>query len=274
MKLEDLPKSYDPKQYEEEIYRLWERSGFFNPDSLPDAEKRKPFCIMMAPPNITGHIHAGHALENIISDVIIRRKRMEGFKTLFLPGKDHAGIAGQYVVEKELKREGKTRRSLGRTKFLERVWEYMREIGSNIDQELKRLGISTDWSRMRFTMDEGYQHAVEKVFLHYHEKGYIYRGKRVVSWCPRCRSTISDLEVEYTEERGALYYIAYGPVVVATTRPETKLGDTALAVHPNDERYRDFIGKEIEYESPDTSILAKKSPKKKESRRAGRSNSS
>jgi valyl-tRNA synthetase len=262
VKLEDLPKSYEPRQYEEEIYRLWERSGFFNPDSLPNAERRKPFSIMMAPPNITGHIHVGHALENIMSDVLIRRKRMEGFRTLFLPGKDHAGIAGQFVVEKELKKEGKTRHDLGRTKFLERMWEYMREIGTNIDQELKWLGISTDWSRERFTMDEAYQHAVEQIFLHYHKKGYIYRGKRVVNWCPRCLTTISDLEVEYADEAGKLYHITYGPMEIATVRPETKLGDTALAVNPKDERYTQWIGTEIEIETTDPSVAQTKAPKK------------
>lgn len=264
MKLEDLPKSYEPRDHEETIYRMWETSGFFNPDTLPDAHKRKPFSIMMAPPNVTGHIHVGHALENIISDIIIRRKRMEGYKTLFLPGKDHAGIAGQYVVEREIKKEGKTRQSLGREKFLERVWEWMREYGSSIDQELKCLGISTDWSRVRFTMDERYQHAVEKVFLQYHEKGYIYRGKRVVSWCPRCQTTLSDLELAYEPEKGKLYFIKYGPAIVATTRPETKLGDTALAVHPHDERYHHMVNTNCVIQSVDPNIASRKSPKIKE----------
>ncbi len=266
MNLDGFPKSYEPKEHEEKIYKLWELSGFFNPDSLPDAEKRKPFSVMMAPPNITGHIHVGHALENIMTDVIVRRKRMEGYKTMFLPGKDHAGIAGQYAVERELKKEGLTRISLGRTKFLERVWEYMKDIGSNIDQELKRLGLSVDWSRSRFTMDEAYQHAVERVFLHYHKKGYIYRGRRVVSWCTRCHTTISDLEVEYKEEAGRLYHISYGPLTVATTRPETKLGDSALAVHPADERYKEYIGKEIIIQSSDPSVPATKPPRIKEFR--------
>src|SRR3989344_4823931 len=261
MKLEDLPKSYEAREHEEEIYRAWEASGFFNPDMLPDASKRRPFAIMMAPPNVTGHLHVGHALENVISDVIIRRKRMEGFKTLFLPGKDHAGIAGQNVVERELKKEGKSRHALGREKFLERVWEGMRVYGSSIDQELKELGLSVDWSRWRFTMGESYQQAVEQVFLHCHEKGYIYRGQPVVNWCPRCQTTLSDLEVEYEEEKGALYYIKYGPLVVATVRPETKLGDTALAVNPKDERYREYSGKEKTIQSVDTSVPARKSPR-------------
>lgn len=262
MKLEDLPKSYEPKEHEEEIYRRWERSGLFNPDALPGAESREPFSIVMAPPNITGHIHVGHALENVISDIIIRRKRMEGYKPLFLPGKDHAGIAGQYAVEKELKKEGKTRHTLGREQFLERVWEYMREIGSNIDQELKQLGISVDWSRQRFTMDEAYQHAVEAVFIHYHKKGYIYRGHRVVNWCARCSTTLSDLEVIYQEKEGKLYYIPYGPVTVATTRPETRLGDTALAVNPHDARYKNLIGTELTIESVDASVKPGKAPRK------------
>ncbi len=272
MKLEDLPKAYEPAECEEEIYRLWETSGFFNPDSLPDGKaglpdaetRKKSYTIMMAPPNITGSLHVGHALENVISDILIRRKRMEGLKTLFLPGKDHAGIAGQHAVEKELKKEGKTRESLGREKFLERVLEYMREIGSNIDQELKRLGLSVDWSRERFTMDEAYQHAVEKVFLHYHEKGAIYRGKRVVNWCPRCRTTISDLEVEYEPEKGKLYFITYGPVTLATVRPETKLGDTALAVNPKDARYKELVGTDITIQSVDPTIPRAKTPKPKD----------
>ena len=264
MKLEDFPKSYEAKEHEDDIFRLWESSGLFNPDTLPDAATRKPFSIMMAPPNITGHIHVGHALENVISDIIIRRKRAEGFKPLLLPGKDHAGIAGQYAVEKELKKEGVTRHALGREKFVERVWEYMREIGSGIDQELRHLGISADWSRSRFTMDEGYQHAVEQTFLHYYERGYIYRGKRVVNWCSRCQSTISDLEIVYKEEQGKLYFIQYGEVVVATTRPETKLGDTALAVNPNDARYIDYIGKMMPITSVDSDIKIGKSPHKKE----------
>lgn len=264
MRLEDLPKSYEPKEHEENIYRVWEASGFFNPDMLPDAAKRKPFTIMMAPPNVTGHIHVGHALENVTSDILIRRKRMEGYKTLFLPGKDHAGIAGQQVVERELKKEGKTRQLLGREKFLERVWEWMREYGSAIDQELKSLGLSVDWSRARFTMDERYQHAVEGVFIYYHKRGYIYRGKRVVNWCPRCQTTISDLEVSYEQEKGKLYYIRYGSVMVATVRPETKLGDTALAVNPHDERYKEYVGVGMKIESVDSSIPVKKKPKKKE----------
>src|SRR3989338_44737 len=264
MKLEDLPKSYEAREHEEEIYRAWEASGFFNPDMLPDASKRRPFAIMMAPPNVTGHLHVGHALENVISDVLIRRKRTEGYKTLFLPGKDHAGISGQQVVEREIKKEGKMRHIRGREKFLERVWEWMREYGSAIDQELKSLGLSVDWSRVRFTMDERYQHAVEQVFIHYHKKGSIYRGKRVVNWCPRCQTTISDLEVAYEEEQGKLYYITYGPITVATVRPETKLGDTALAVNPKDERYKKYVGKGMKIESVDSSVPAKKNPKKKE----------
>ncbi|MEK7643104.1 MAG: valine--tRNA ligase [Patescibacteria group bacterium] len=261
MKLEDLPKGYEPKEHEEEIYQIWERSGFFNPDMLPEAGRKEGYAIMMAPPNVTGHIHVGHALENIISDVLIRRKRMQGYKTLFLPGKDHAGIAGQHVVEKELKKEGKSRKSLGREKFVERVWEWMKEYGSAIDQELKRLGLSTDWSRARFTMDEHYQRVIEHVFLYYHSKGYIYRGNRVVNWCPRCQTTISDLEVIYTEELGKLYYLKYGPVTIATVRPETRLGDTALAVNPNDERYKEYIGNTITVESTDSSVSRWRSPR-------------
>ncbi|MDA1334799.1 MAG: valine--tRNA ligase [bacterium] len=262
MKFEDLPKAYEPKEHEEEIYRIWENSGFFNPDALPNSDKRKPFSLMMAPPNVTGHIHVGHAMENTMSDVLVRLKRMQGFKPLFLPGKDHAGIAGQHVVEKELKKEGKSRTAIGREKFVERVWDWMDQYGSDIDQELKRLGLSVDWSRKRFTMDEGYQKAVEEVFIHYHKKGYIYRGKRVVNWCTRCQTTISDLEVEYKEEKGNFYEIKYGPLTIGTVRPETKLGDTALAVHPDDERYKEYHNKEIEIESVDNTIPRNQPPKK------------
>jgi valyl-tRNA synthetase len=258
---EKLLKPYDPKATEEKIYKLWEKSGYFNPDKLP-GERKKNYTIMMAPPNITGHIHVGHALENTLSDILIRQKRMQGYKVLFLPGKDHAGIAAQYVVEKELKKEGKTRFDLGKEKFLERMWQWMEEYGKNIDKELKKLGLSCDWSRKRFTMDKNYQKAVIEAFNYYKKKGWIYRGKRMVNWCSRCQTNISDLEVEYREEKGKLYYIKYPVasklvarlsdysrlttqdyIVVATTRPETMLGDSAVAVNPKDKRYKNLIGK-------------------------------
>ncbi|MBI4128477.1 MAG: class I tRNA ligase family protein, partial [Parcubacteria group bacterium] len=256
----ELPKAYNPKDHERETYRLWEASGFFNPDQLPERHKQ-PFAVVMAPPNITGSLHMGHALEYTISDILIRRMRMRGFRTLWLPGTDHAGIATQNVVEKELKKKGKTRHDIGREKFLERIWEWKETYGDIILQQLKMLGASADWSRTRFTMDPAYQTTVEKVFLHYYEKGWIYKGKRTVNWCARCATSLSDLEVEYREEQGTFYFITYGPVTIGTVRPETKLGDTALAVHPDDERYREYHGKEITIQSVDSSLPRSEPPR-------------
>ncbi|MBI2595070.1 MAG: valine--tRNA ligase [Candidatus Colwellbacteria bacterium] len=238
---------FDHRTIEPRIYRRWEKSGFFNPDKLPVRHK-KPFTIMIAPPNVTGHLHVGHALENTLHDLLIRKRRMEGYKTLFLPGKDHAGIAAQYVVDRELRKEGKNRFSLGREKFLERMWQWMRENGDAIDKELKALGLSCDWSRKRFTMDPEYQKSVQAAFNHYYKKGWIYKGKRIVNWCVQCRTAISDLEVEYREEKNRLWYIRYPikdsrkTITVATTRPETMLGDAAVAVHPKDKRWRALVG--------------------------------
>lgn len=250
MSSKELPPQYNPKEVEEKIYRMWENSGYFNPDKLP-GKRLKSYTIMMALPNITGHIHIGHALENTLSDILIRKKRMEGFRALFLPGKDHAGIAAQYVVERELRKENKTRFDLGKEKFLEQMWKWMKENGDAIDQELAALGISADWSRRRFTMDEKYQEAVKRAFDHYYKKGWIYRGKRIINWCARCQTSISDLEVTHTEEKGALWYIKYplkdgsGEITVATTRPETMLGDSAIAVNPKDIRYKNAVGKTV-----------------------------
>jgi valyl-tRNA synthetase len=251
----NLSKPYDPKAVETAIYQREMESGFFAPEAHPpradNPHADQTFTIMMAPPNITGHIHIGHALENILSDVLIRKRRMEGYKALFLPGKDHAGIAAQYVVERKLRKENKTRFDLGKEKFLERMEQWMRENGDAIDKELMALGLSCDWSRKRFTMDEQYQEAVKAAFKHYHKKGLIYRGKRIVNWCSRCQTSISDLEVVHTEEQGTLWYIAYpfadgsGHITVATTRPETMLGDTAVAVNPKDERYKNIVGKTL-----------------------------
>ncbi len=243
-------KPYDPQKTEEKIYKLWEKSGFFNPDKLPQRHK-KPFSMSMAPPNITGSLHMGHALEYTMSDILIRYKRMKGYKTLWLPGTDHAGIATQNVVEKELKKEGLTRHQLGREKFLKRVWEWKEKYGHIIIDQLKKLGVSADWSRTKFTMDKDYQTAVKKAFLHYYKKGWIYQGLQTVNWCPRCSTSLSDLELEYQEEKAKLYYIKYGPFTLATVRPETKFGDTALAVNPHDKRYKKYIGKTLEVESLD-----------------------
>ncbi len=239
---------YNPKEVEEKIYKLWEKSGFFNPDKLPN-KRTKKFSVMMAPPNITGSLHLGHALENISIDILMRMKRMQGFKTLWLPGIDHAGIATQNVVEKELRKQEIRRRDLGREKFIEKVWEWKEKYGHIILDQLKKLGALPDWSRVRFTLDADYVKAVQEAFIHYYKKGWIYRGERVVNWCPRCETSISDLEVEYKEEKAKLYYIKYPLadksdfITVATTRPETMLGDTAVAVNPKDKRYKNLIGK-------------------------------
>ncbi len=242
-----MEKNYQPEKVEEKIYRFWEKSGFFNPDNL---QGKKTYTITIPPPNVTGRLHMGHALNTVIQDILIRRKRMQGYKTLWLPGTDHAGIATQNVVEKKLKKEGKTRFDLGREKFIKEVWKWKEEYGNIILDQLKRIGASCDWSRTRFTMDKEYAEAVKKAFLHYKKKGLIYRGKRVVNWCSRCATSLSDLELEYKEEKGKLWYISYplkeeGKITVATTRPETMLGDTAVAVNPKDKRYKKLVGKKI-----------------------------
>ncbi|MDP2910392.1 MAG: valine--tRNA ligase [bacterium] len=240
----DLNKAYNPKEVEDRIYKLWLDSGFFNPDKLPK-ENKKPYAIVIPPPNVTGSLHMGHALNATIQDVLIRWKRMSGFKTLWLPGTDHAGIAAQNVVEKKLKKENRTRFDLGREEFIKEVWKWKEECGDIILNQLKKIGCSCDWSRARFTMDKNYAEAVNYAFLNYYKKGWIYQAERVVNWCPRCATSLSDLELEYKEEKGKLWYIKYGPVVVATTRPETMLGDTAVAVNPKDNRYKDLVGQKI-----------------------------
>jgi len=255
--MKEISKTYDPKIVEDKIYQLWEKSGFFNPDKLP-GKRKKTYTIVIPPPNITGTLHMGHALNATIQDILIRWRRMQGYKTLWLPGTDHAGIATQNVVEKELKKGGKTRFDLGREKFIEKVWQWREKYGNIILDQLKKLGTSCDWSRTRFTLDKDYAKAVEYAFLHYHKKGWIYKGRRVVNWCPRCQTSLSDLEIEYKEEKGKLWYIKYpikeisnskfqlsNYIIVATTRPETMLGDTAVAVNPKDERYKNLVGKTI-----------------------------
>ena len=247
--MKELPKSYDPKESENKIYSLWEKSGFFNPDKLKVKKTAKTYTIAVPPPNVTGELHMGHTLNSFIQDILIRWKRMKGYKTLWIPGTDHAGIATQNIVEKKLKEEGITRHDLGKEKFLKEVWKWKNKYGDLILNQFKRLGCSCDWSRTAFTMDPDYQEAVKHAFLHYYKKGWIYKGKRVINWCPRCQTSLSDLELEHKEEKGFLWYIKY-PLVnskksiqVATTRPETMLGDTAVAVNPNDERYKKLIGK-------------------------------
>src|SRR3989338_4042222 len=199
-------KPYDPKSVEPEIYKKWEDSGFFNPDKLP-GKREKTFTIAIPPPNVTGSLHIGHALNATIQDILIRKKRMEGYRTLWIPGTDHAGIATQNVVEKELKKQGISRHDLGREKFLEKVWEWKEKYGNIILDQLKKLGASCDWTRTRFTMDPDYQEAVKEAFLRYQKKGLIYQGERVISWCARCRTSLSDLELEHEEEKGKLWFI-------------------------------------------------------------------
>ena len=240
--------AYDPQRVEATWYSRWEQAGVFRPELNPDGE---PFCIVIPPPNVTGVLHMGHALDQSIQDVIIRRKRMQGYATLWLPGTDHAGIATQIVVERELANEGTTREELGREAFVEQVWQWKAASGGRITDQIRRMGFSTDWTRERFTMDEGLSAAVRKVFVELYHEGLIYRGKRIINWCPRDRTAISDVEVEHEDEMGELVHIRYpfvegeGGVEVATTRAETMLGDTAVAVHPADARFRDLIGRAV-----------------------------
>jgi len=241
-----LPKAYEPQEVETKWYRVWQEQGLFRADETSSAP---PFSIVIPPPNVTGDLHMGHALNNTLQDILCRAKRMQGFNVLWVPGTDHAGIATQNVVERQLSGEGLTRHQLGREKFIERVWEWRRIYGGNIINQLKRLGASCDWSRERFTMEGGLSQAVRRVFVSLYEQGLIYRGYRIINWCPRCTTALANLEVDAEEYPSHLYYVRYpladgsGSLVVATTRPETMLGDTAVAVHPEDERYRAFRGK-------------------------------
>ena len=240
--------TYEPKAIESRWYARWEDAGAFRPEANPDGE---PFTVVIPPPNVTGVLHMGHALNGSIHDAIIRRKRMQGYAALWLPGMDHAGIATQNVVERELATEGLTRHDLGREKFVEQVWAWKERSGGRITTQIRTMGFSTDWTRERFTLDDGLSRAVKEVFVTLYEQGLIYRGKRIINWCPRCHTAISDIEVEHQDEAGELVYIKYpfvdgdGGIVVATTRPETMLGDTGVAVHPDDERYQDAIGKSM-----------------------------
>ena len=243
---EELATRYEPSDFEQRVYASWEKGGYFTP--VVDRERPK-FSIVIPPPNVTGRLHIGHALVNTLQDIIVRWKRMSGFNTLWVPGTDHAGIATQMVVEKQLEKEGISRFELGREKFVERVWQWKEQHSTEIKDQLTRLGASADWSRERFTLDEGLSRAVRYVFVKLYEDGLIYRDLAMVNWCPRCRTAISDVEVEFVEQHGKLYHIDY-PIegserrlTVATTRPETMLGDTGVAVHPEDERYNDLIGK-------------------------------
>ncbi|HDS09503.1 MAG TPA: valine--tRNA ligase [Firmicutes bacterium] len=247
---------YNPKEVETRIYRDWEDKKYFTP---PDKFSRKSFCIVIPPPNVTGRLHMGHALNNTIQDILVRYKKLKGFKTIWVPGCDHAGIATHAVVEKELSKEGINRHEIGREEFLKRVWKWKDEYGDTIMLQLRRLGSALDWTRERFTMDEGLSRAVQKVFIELYEQGYIYKGKYIVNWCPGCKTAISNIETEYSEKKGSLWYIRYPVIkgsgtenrvpdyiVVATTRPETMLGDTAVAVNLKDKRYLKFSGLNVQ----------------------------
>jgi len=243
---QDIPKAYEPAEVEEKWYAFWEEHRYFHAEPDPD---REPFTIVIPPPNVTGSLHLGHALNNSLQDFIIRRKRMQGYEALWLPGTDHAAIATQAVVERNLAEEGTSRQEIGREVFLERVWQWVDKYGGTIITQLKRMGCSCDWERERFTMDEGCSRAVREVFVRLYEEGLIYQGYYIVNWCPRCLTAISDIEVEHEDLEGKLWYIRYDiketgePIYVATTRPETMLGDTAVAVNPRDHRYRSMVGK-------------------------------
>ena len=245
----ELPKIYEPQQVEDRIYNMWEQSGHFKPQGKEGA---KPFTIVMPPPNVTGQLHMGHAMDATLQDTLIRFKRMQGFDALWVPGVDHAGIATQIKVEEELrKNEGLSRYDLGREKFLERVWDWKQKYGNRIVEQQKKLGASCDWDRARFTMDEGCSKAVREVFVSLYEKGLIYKGSRIINWCPNCVTALSDAEVEYVDKPGHLWHIRYpladgsGEVIVATTRPETMLGDSGVCVNPSDERYTHIVGKKV-----------------------------
>lgn len=245
----ELPKLYQASACEDKIYEKWEKSGFFNPDNLILDEEAENYTIILPPPNITAKLHLGHASMIAIEDLLIRYKRMQGYRTLWLPGTDHAAIATQNVVEKKiLEEQGKSRHDLGREKFLEEVWSFLRLTQSEILNQIKKMGASLDWSRLAFTLDDKRQKAVKQMFCDMYHEGVIYKGERLVNWCPRCHSTLADDELEYTEKKTKLYWLKYGPFVLATTRPETKLGDTAVAVHPDDKRYQKYVGKKLEIE--------------------------
>ena len=242
----ELPKTYDPKASESRLYQFWLDGGFF--DAEVDKNK-KPYSIVLPPPNVTGQLHMGHAFDDTLQDILIRTKRMQGYAALWMPGTDHAGIATQIKVEEQLRKEGLTRYDLGREKFLERVWQWKEQYGSRIVRQMHSMGCSCDWRRLRFTMDEGCSKAVKEVFIDLYQKGYIYKGSRIINWCPHCTTALSDAEVEYTDKPGHLWYIRYpltdgsGDLVVATTRPETMMGDTGVAVNPEDERFKHLVGK-------------------------------
>lgn len=248
MRTDSISKTFEPNEAEPRLYSNWMEKGYFGAKVNPDKE---PFCIVMPPPNITGQLHMGHALDNTLQDILIRYKRMRGFEALWLPGTDHASIATEAKIVEQMKKEGLTKDDLGREKFLERAWDWKEQYGGTIVQQLKKLGSSCDWDKERFTMDEGCSEAVKDVFVKYYNEGLIYRGERIINWCPHCLTSISNAEVEYEDQAGAFWHLRYpledgsGFVELATTRPETLLGDTAVAVNPKDDRYKDIVGKNL-----------------------------
>ncbi len=253
----ELAKTYSPKDFEERIYKEWEEKRYFHAERDP---QKTPYTIVIPPPNITGQLHMGHALDNTLQDILIRWKRMDGYAALWLPGTDHASIATEAKIVAAMKDDGVTKDDIGRDGFLERAWEWKRVYGGRIVQQLKKLGSSCDWERERFTLDDGCSKAVQKVFIDLHNKGYIYHGERIINWCPNCKTSISDIECEYEEQEGHFWHINYplsdgsGVVQIATTRPETLLGDTALAVNPKDERYKNIVGKTVKLPLTDREI--------------------
>ena len=246
--MRNLEKTYSPKDIEQRLYQKWMDKGYFHAEV---DKNRQPFTIVIPPPNITGQLHMGHALDNTLQDILIRWKRMQGYNTLWMPGTDHASIATEVKIVEQMAKEGISKEDLGRDGFLERAWAWKEQYGGRIIEQLKKLGSSCDWERERFTMDEGLSKAVQEVFIRLYEKGYIYRGARIINWCPVCGTSISDAEVEHAEKEGNFWHLRY-PIVgtdefieLATTRPETMLGDTAVAVNPKDERYTHLIGKMV-----------------------------
>ena len=244
----ELAKAYEPKEVEGRIYDFWQKGGFFHAEADP---AKKPYTIMMPPPNITDKLHVGHAMTMTTQDVLIRWKRMQGYSALWLPGTDHAALATEVKIVEAMRKEGISKEDLGRDGFMERAWAWNEKYGGTIISQLKLLGSSADWDRQRFTMDEGCSRAVRHVFVKLYEKGLIYRGERLINWCPNCRTALSDAEVEFEEKDGFFWHLRYpladgsGDIQLATTRPETMLGDTAVAVNPNDERYQHLIGKKV-----------------------------
>ena len=246
--MKELAKTYDPSSIKDRTYTKWIGRKYLHTEVK---KKKKPFTIVMPPPNITGKLHMGHALDNTLQDILIRYKRMQGYAALWVPGTDHASISTEVKVINKLKEEGIDKNELGREGFLKRTWEWREEYGRTIVEQLKKIGSSCDWDRERFTMDEGCSEAVLEVFTRLYEKGYIYKGSRIINWCPVCHTSISDAEVEHEEQAGHFWHINYpiadgsGYVEIATTRPETLLGDTAVAVNPDDDRYKHLIGKTL-----------------------------